>query len=99
MSHYLNERLRYYQQACCFRVQSCCSPEARLCAPSYSYSAQDAWCWSFLLMSPKHFTCFLGCIGGSSTASVTTSISGALFSVLPCYLLDVLTKRRAERPS
>src|SRR5258708_37453991 len=39
-------------------------------------------------MSPKHFTCFLGCIGGLSTALVITSIYRVPFSALRCFLQD-----------
>jgi hypothetical protein len=60
--------------ACCFPVRSSCFLEEGVCGVFYSCSAQDVSRWSFLLMCPKHFTCFLGCIGGWSIASGTTSI-------------------------
>jgi hypothetical protein len=84
-SHYLKHWSRWCRRAYCFLVRSSCSLEGRLCALSYSYSAQDVLWWSFLPMSPKHFTCFLGCIGGSSKALVITSISGVLFLVSRCF--------------
>src|SRR5260370_9349827 len=48
---------------------------------SYSCWAQDVWLRLFLLMFAKHFGFFLGCIGGSSRASVITSTSGVLLLV------------------
>src|ERR1700693_616005 len=39
-------------------------------------------------MSPKHFTCFLGCIGGLSIALVTISIYRVPFLVSRCFRQD-----------
>jgi len=51
------------------------------------------WCWSFLLMSPRHCTSFLGCTGGSSIVWVTTSIFGARFLVSRCFPQDICLVR------
>jgi hypothetical protein len=44
----------------------------------YRYSVPDVCWWSYSLISVKHFTCFLGCVGDSNIALATTSISGVL---------------------
>ncbi len=99
MSHYLEHWSPWRQRVCCFLVQWSCSLEGRLYTHYYSYSAQDVWSWSFLLMSPRHFTCFLGCIGGLSIASAITSILEALFLVLHCFPQDICSTRlQTETP-
>ena len=55
---------------------------------------------SFSLMSSKHFTCFLGCIGGWSIALVITSISGVLSLALRYFPQDIcLTHLQSDTPN
>src|SRR5258708_39059383 len=51
-------------------------------------------------MSPKHFTCFLGCILGLSTALDITSILGVPFLALRCFPWDIWFMRlQSDRPA